>query len=39
MRLNLTKNAMKLKKKMGRGVYLLQPGAEVIYAHDIPPYR
>ena len=39
MRPKLTENAMKLRKKMGRGVYLLRPGEEVIYAADIPPYR
>ena len=39
MRPNLTENSMKLRRKMGRGVYLLRPGEPVIYAAEIPPYQ
>ena len=39
MRIKRMKNTMGLKDKLGHGVYLLEPGAEVIYSADIPPFR
>jgi hypothetical protein len=39
MQRKLMKNVMGFKHKLGRGVYLLEPGAEVIYSADIPPDR
>jgi hypothetical protein len=33
------KNALGLQDKLGRGVHLLEPNAEVIFSERIPPDR